>query len=170
VKKIWLKALLAACFATVLTATPVLASTSTDSVQGIEIYAGFKLGQYRIGATFVSVASGTVPGTLRASVNYTPNEPLVDSSGTNLIVGGNWRMNIIEGGSYKGYISGRIAYGGTVEWDETTTRAEVKADLVVTDVDVSGGYSFGKGDTLHFVGTLDHNYFPPRIGGTLTLP
>lgn len=168
-KKVLIKAFLLSILAIVLITSPVLATlTATDQVQGIEIFAGVKVGQYRVGATFITIATGDLPGTLRASVTYTPNEPLVEEGGTNTIVRGNWRLNVFENRKYKGYIKGTMENGGTVDWSIVENKAEIKAQVTVTRV-VGSGISVAKGDKGYFEGWLSHNEYPPTIEGTLVL-
>jgi hypothetical protein len=163
-------AVLVALLALILVVTPVMAQTATN-VNGIEIFAGIKFGQVRYGATFVALVSPTpgLPGggEIRASVNYTPNDPVV-TGGTNTIVGGSWRQNIFDHTKFLGYIGGTIKKsGGTVIW---LTGADINTAQITAELDVkeySQGFSQYGGKSLNFSGLLSHRTFPPTITGSL---
>jgi hypothetical protein len=163
--------ILIALLAVLMVVSPVLASTQsvTDNLKGIEISVGFKLGNTRIGATFVSLATGDLPGTLRASINYTPNEPLVGPpAGVNTITGGSWSLNVIKNGRFAGFVEGKIC-GGTVDWGIVQNQAHIVMTNTLTVTRVCGqGLCLQKGDTGSFDGWLSHDAFPPSIMGTLT--
>ena len=152
---------------TVLTAAlflgnvPALAATKTytDEVRGVEISAGQIVGETRVGASFVGQASGGLPASMFASINYTPPRP--GPGVTNTIVGGHWSL----AGSW-GVLFGSFT-GGTVQWNRRGTVASVNANMTITDGRVKGrDVSGGVGS---FAGTLSHRTFPPTIRGTLTL-
>ena len=54
-------ALAVACFSALASSVPAPIPTSQDTIQGIELAAGQKVGIYRVGATFAATATGTSP-------------------------------------------------------------------------------------------------------------
>lgn len=135
------------------------ATTHVDKVRGIETSAGKIVGDTRVGATFVGKASGALPGSMRASINYTPPRP--GPGVTNHIVGGKWSLK----GKW-GVLRGSFT-GGAVRWNSTGTKAAVNARMKI-----SGGTVRGErisGGSGRFRGTLNHRTFPPTVHGTLTL-
>jgi hypothetical protein len=137
-----------------------------DSIQGVEISAGQKVGIYRVGATFVATATGTLPGALTATIKYTPNAPGVGV--TNTIVGGQWALVVTQNRRLLGSLFGTIT-GGSAVWNTTgttTTVANISATLKI--LGGTGAYA-GKSGSGAFSGTLSHLTFPPTINGSLSL-
>jgi len=134
-----------------------------DRLQGIEISAGRIVGKYRMGATFVGSAGGTLPGAFSVSINYTPNSP--GANVTNSIVGGNWMLVVCQNRQFLGTLFGTIPRGSAV-WNADGTVANVSADLTI--LGGTGRYARKRG-TGSFSGTLSHKTFPPTIGGRLGL-
>ena len=167
-------AVLVALLALIMVVSPVMAQVAPN-VNGMEIFAGIKVGQVRYGATFVAVVTPTqgLPGggEIRASVNYTPNDPLVgDTPGTvagiNHITGGSWRLNVFHGLNYLGFISGKVNDGGTVDWTNAPKIALITTVLTVNDF--SPNYKNFKNYKYNFIGYLSHQNYPPTVTGLLT--
>lgn len=153
--------LLLVVVAAVLFGTGVALATATyaDRVRGIETSAGNIVGDTRVGATFIGEANGDLPGSMRASINYTPPRP--GPGVTNRIVGGKWSLRC-KWGVLRGSFT-----GGAVRWNSTATKAAVNARMKI-----SGGTVRGErisGGSGRFKGTLNHRTFPPAVRGTLTL-
>ncbi|HEY6203811.1 MAG TPA: hypothetical protein VI056_12320 [Candidatus Limnocylindria bacterium] len=147
-----------------LTAAPARAATAhNDTISGIEIFAGFAVGEVRYGATFVGRATGELPGYIVASINYTPPNP--GAGVTNTVVGGRWTLTVVQGGEFRGKLTGTIA-GGAAVWNGTGTLASINLALAVASG--TGAYSGATG-TGSFTGVLSHFTFPPQWGGALTL-
>jgi hypothetical protein len=140
------------------TPTPGTGFVFVSSIQGIETSPGSVDGDTRYGATFVGTSAGDVPGTFRASINYTPPSP--GGGVTNTVVGGDWSITS-ETGSVNG-----IFQGASAQWDAEGDYATISAIMKV--VARSGDFE-GLPREARFHGTLSHTVFPPRIAGTLTI-
>jgi hypothetical protein len=141
-------------------------SPAQDTIQGVELAAGAKVGIYRVGATFAATATGAVPGALAVTIKYTPNSPGVGV--TNTVVGGQWTLAIYQNRQFLGSLFGTVS-GGSAVWNSsgtTTTVANVSITLKI--LGGTGKYA-GKSGTGTFSGTLSHLTFPPTISGTLGL-
>ncbi len=103
--------------------TPGPGLVSVSSVRGEETSAGSIDGDTRYGATFVGSAIGDVPGTFRATLNYTP--PYPGAGVANTIVGGTWSITHATGA-----VTG-IFQGGVVQWDEANESATINAIMKV---------------------------------------
>jgi hypothetical protein len=135
-----------------------------DSIQGVEISAGQKVGIYRVGATFVATASGAVPGAMTVTIKYTPNSP--GAGVTNIVVGGQWALLVYQNRQLLGSLFGTVT-GGSAVWNSSGTTANVSITLKILG---GTGRYFGKSGTGSFTnGTLSHLAFPPTITGTLGL-
>ena len=135
------------------------ATTATDQIQGIEIFAGVVNGNVRQGATFVGRASGDLPGFFTVSVNYTPPHP--GPGVTNTIVSGSWTLWVAGRGTLNGALT-----GGMVLWNSSGTIATISASLAITG---GAGTLLGASGSGQFSGQLSHLTTPPRINGTLQL-
>ncbi len=135
------------------------ATTATDQIQGIEIFAGVVNGNVRQGVTFVGRASGDLPGFFTVSVNYTPPHP--GPGVTNTIVSGSWTLWVPGRGTLHGAVT-----GGTVLWNSSGTIATVMASLAITG---GTGTLLGASGSGQFSGQLSHLTSPPQISGTLQL-
>lgn len=138
-------------------------TTYADTVQGVEFSAGTIAGDTRLGASFAGEATGDLPGFLVASIDYTPPSP--GPGVTNNIVGGGWTLL----GDRSTALLGSFT-GGTVQWNDDGTLADVVADMSVLGGSVDG-IPVPSGGTGAFGGVLDHRPLtqglPPTIGGTL---
>ncbi len=147
--------------------TPVLAATShVNTVKGIEVSPGVPFGNIQYGATFVGRATGTLPGTWTASINYTPPGTNCKATPpTNAIVGGRWTLTVYQNGRFLGTLFGRVL-SGALTWNSTCTSASVSGALAI-----GGGTGLyrGKTGTGQFTATLLHTTFPPSINGSLDL-
>jgi hypothetical protein len=152
-------AVAASMAAMVLLAAPAMAQTTyTDAVQGFE-YAAVS-GQ---SGSFLGAADGGLPGIMNATITYTGGSPGPDVTET--ITGGNWTLSGPWGEVFGNFSS------GTVQWNTSTTLADVKANLTVLGGSVNNiPVSSGSGA---FNGVLDHRplaqNLPPTINGTLRL-
>jgi hypothetical protein len=139
-------------------------TTYTDTVQGVEFSAGTIADDTRLGASFAGEATGDLPGFLVASIDYTPSS--LGPGVTNNIVGGGWTLL-----GDRSTILGSFT-GGTVQWNEDGTLADVVADMSVLGGSVDG-IPVSSGGTGAFGGVLDHRPLtqglPPTIGGALQL-
>jgi hypothetical protein len=146
-------------------AQPAAATTSADTLKGLEIFPGIIFNNTRFGATFVGQAVGTLPGAWSVTVNYTPPSP--GPGVTNRIVGGTWALAVFPWGDhFKGTLFGTVDPGGTVVWNSDGTQATITATLTVQG---GTGALYHASGTGTFTGTLSHTTFPPNISGTLTL-
>src|SRR5215212_10237887 len=121
-------------------------TTYTDTVQGVEFSAGTIADDTRLGASFAGEATGDLPGFLVASIDYTPSSP--GPGVTNNIVGGGWTLL-----GNRSTILGSFT-GGTVQWNEDGTLADVVADMSVLGGSVDG-IPVSSGGTGAFGGVLD---------------
>ena len=137
-----------------------------DTIRGVEVSAGQKVGIYRVGATFVATATGSVPGALTVSIKYTPNSPGVGV--TNTVVGGQWALAIYQNRQLQGTLYGSVT-GGSAVWNTTGTTTTTAAATVNLRILGGTGRYVGKSGTGSFTGTLSHLTFPPTINGSLGL-
>jgi hypothetical protein len=138
-------------------------ASATDTLNGLEIFPGVSIGQVRYGVTFAGRATGSLPGSWAASINYTPPNP--GANVVNSIVGGTWSLEVVRHGVVKGSLFGNVV-SGTATWNSDGTVASLTATLTIT-----GGTRVFAGVTGSgtFDGTLSHLSFPPSISGALTL-
>lgn len=141
-----------------------VADTYSDILRGIEVSPGFIIGNTRVGTTFVGGATGQLPGAWAVSVNYTPPAPGMNV--TNTIVGGRWELAVFRNRRFVGKLFGTVTTG-TVSWNKDGTEAGVAASLTVNGG--TGLFAGANGTGTFSSGTLSHLFFPPRIGGVLTL-
>ena len=125
-------------------------------VDGIEVDFGETVGDTTFGLRFIGTASGDAGGAIEVSIDYTPPNP--GPSVVNVIVGGSWSIASLDGS-----ISGTIP-SGSATWDKDVSQARVEATFVISAA--SGEFSGYAGEGA-FNGILSHDFFPPRIGGTL---
>lgn len=147
-------------------ALPVSAQTTyTSTVNGIEVFPGYKCGDVRYGATFVSQATGELSGALGATINYTPNSPV--PNGINTIVGGYWSLAVKQSGKIVGLIAGKVT-GGNATW---TGGSGTDTGKVLLSLSITGGTGIYKGihGTGSFNGQDSHLTMPPTVTGTLQL-
>ena len=141
-------------------------SSAQDTIRGVEIAAGRKVGMYRVGATFAATATGTVPGALTVTIKYTPNSPGVGV--TNTIVGGEWVLLVYQNRQFLGSLFGTVT-GGSAVWNSSGTTTTVANASVALKICGGTGKYARKSGTGSFSGTLSHQTFPPTITGTLGL-
>jgi hypothetical protein len=159
-------ALAVACFSALASSVQAQIPASRDTIQGIELAAGQKVGIYRVGATFAATATGAVPGAMTVTIKYTPNSPGVGV--TNTVVSGQWALLVYQNRQLLGSLSGTVTSGSAV-WNTTgTTTTVANVSITLKILGGTGRYA-GKSGTGSFTGTLSHLTFPPTITGTLGL-
>ncbi len=159
-------ALAAVCFSALFSNVLAQSPSSLDSIQGVEISAGQKVGIYRVGATFVATATGAVPGAMTVTIKYTPNSPGVNV--INTVVGGKWTLLVYQNRQFLGSLSGTVT-GGSATWNTTGTTTTTASVLINLKILGGIGKYAGASGTARFCGALSHLTFPPTISGTLRL-
>ena len=113
-----------------------------QAVCGSAIFVGFYQGQFGVRPNAL--------GTIAVAVNH--DTPLPTAPNCVFITGGHWAMQV-----------GFRQIGGETHGQLCANLLPANTFTVLVNLSVAGGST-----PLHFVGTLNHNVFPPTIQGLLT--
>ena len=122
------------------------------SVSGTELCPQFVCGSAIFAGSFKGTVNGnSTSGSFWTGVNYA--SPLPSAGKTTTITGGTWLI-----WTTRGTFAGNIRSGGTITANANNTFT-VSAILDFTE---------GGSGSVGFVGSLNHNVFPPTIVGTIS--